>query len=263
MTSDLLNVAERMKAMQLARATGDTGGDNDEYQRLRRTLLQSAAPRPLVPECVSDCRTLFEFWNFIQPRHKTYQERREYLRQAFDPLLTTLETGALSPADQRAVEVLDTLSWAGVQDAWRKALDRKVEDPEGAITAARTLLETVCKHILDECNVAYDEKWDLPKLYGTVAATLKLAPSQHTEEIFKQILGGCHSVVRGLGALRSRVGDAHGKGKQGARPAARHAELAVNLAGAMATFLIQTWEKVQKDAAQRQGAEPREAPTET
>ena len=37
------------------------------------------------------------------------------------------------------------------------------DDPEGAITAARTLLETVCKHILDETEVDYS-KDDLPTL---------------------------------------------------------------------------------------------------
>jgi Abortive infection C-terminus len=39
-----------------------------------------------------------------------------------------------------------------------------------------------------------------------------------------------------------KLSDAHGKGKVPAKPEARHAELAVNLAGAMATFLVQTWE---------------------
>jgi hypothetical protein len=48
--------------------------------------------------------------------------------------------------------------------------------------------------------------------------------------------------VEGLGAFRSRVGDAHGKGKLHAKPAARHATLAVNLAGSLASFLIETWE---------------------
>ena len=58
----------------------------------------------------------------------------------------------------------------------------------------------------------------------------------------KQILGGVSSVVNGLGALRNRLGDAHGKGKSQVRPAQRHAQLAVNLAGATALFLIETWQ---------------------
>jgi hypothetical protein len=95
---------------------------------------------------------------------------------------------------------------------------------------------------LDESGIAYDEKDDLPKLYRLAAERLKLSPSQHTEQIFKQILGGCKSVVEGLGALRNKLSDAHGKGKKSARPSPRHAQLAVNLAGSMATFIASTWE---------------------
>jgi len=77
---------------------------------------------------------------------------------------------------------------------------------------------------------------------------LKIAPSQHTEQVFKQILGGCTSVVEGLAALRNRLGDAHGGGRARIKPAPRHAQLAVNLAGAMTAFLVATWE-ARKQAA--------------
>lgn len=110
------------------------------------------------------------------------------------------------------------------------------------ITTARTLLEEVCRFVLDDVGDTYDEKADLPKLYGLVAKKLKLAPSQHSEDIVKRILGGCHSIVDGLGALRSRIGDAHAKGRSGARAAPRHAALAVNVAGAAACFILETHE---------------------
>jgi hypothetical protein len=48
-------------------------------------------------------------------------------------------------------------------------------------------------------------------------------------------------VIEGLGAVRNKLSDAHGRGKRSPKPAARHAELVVNLAGAMATFLVRTW----------------------
>jgi Abortive infection C-terminus len=129
-----------------------------------------------------------------------------------------------------------------IGDVWRKALDRRHDDPEGAITAARTLLESVCKHILDECGVEYGDNVDLPKLYGLTSKELSLAPSQHTEDAFKRILGGVESVVNGLANLRNRLGDAHGQGKRPVRPLPRHAELAVNMAGSMASFLLATFE---------------------
>ena len=131
---------------------------------------------------------------------------------------------------------------AHVQAAWMKALDRRIVDPEGAITSARTLIESVCKHILDEAAISYDDATDLPKLYKQTAEILNLAPSQHTEPIFKQILGGCTAVIEGLGSLRNRLSDAHGKGRIGSKPLPRHAELAVNLSGALASYLLATWE---------------------
>jgi hypothetical protein len=123
-----------------------------------------------------------------------------------------------------------------------KAVERVHRDPEGALTSARTLLESVCKLILEDLREDYDDAADLPRLYKQAAKSLNLAPEQHAEPVFKQILGGCTSVVEGLGALRNKLGDAHGKGKKPAKPQARHAELAVNLAGAMATFLVETYE---------------------
>jgi hypothetical protein len=55
------------------------------------------------------------------------------------------------------------------------------------------------------------------------------------------ILGNIHSVVRHLAEIRNKVGNAHGKGRKAVKPKPRHAELAVNLAGTMALFLISTW----------------------
>jgi hypothetical protein len=111
---------------------------------------------------------------------------------------------------------------------------------------ARSLLESVCKSILDEAGKVYTERNDLPKLYHMTAEVLHLAPSQHQEEVFRVILGGCQSVVNGLGTLRNKLGDSHGKGSNPVKPSARHASLAVNLAGAMATFLVETWQHRQR-----------------
>jgi hypothetical protein len=235
----LLEKAESLQNLLVAFATGGRG-DNDDYLTLRHALLDQPQLESYVPRFVRTCRDLSQFWQFIKYKFGTYHERRVYLWDEFRPLLEVLERGVPSPSDRNVSTALELFDAAHVQAAWAKALDRRQADPEGAITASRTLLESVCKHILEELNVAYDDREDLPKLYRQAAEALKLAPSQHTETIFKQILGGCTSVVEGLGALRNRLSDSHGKGKVGAKPAPRHAELAVNLAGAVAMFLIAT-----------------------
>lgn len=147
-----------------------------------------------------------------------------------------------SPADEAISAALAAFDSTQVHARWIAALERRGSEPAGAITLARTLLEDVCKWILDQAQETWQEADDLPALYRKLAKVLKLAPDDHTEQVFKQILGSCQSVVESLGALRNKLSDAHSPGPKRARPQGRHAELAVNLAGAMATFLVATWE---------------------
>jgi len=243
-----LERAQYLQSLLISYATGHEASDK-EYQELRQYFLSNSGTKHLVPSWVRTNRSFEQFWPFIKHKFPTYAERRAFIWAEFTPLLEFLERGEKAPVDQSASEVLERFDTENVQIIWSKALDRRRTDPEGAITTARTLLETVCKHILDYEGVSYNEKkTDLPKLYHLVANELNLSPSQHTEKIFKQILGGCSSVVNGLGALRNQLGDAHGQGKKSVRPAPRHAELAVNLAGSVAIFLIETWETHKRDA---------------
>lgn len=147
-----------------------------------------------------------------------------------------------SPAEEAISATLQRFEPDQIHARWTAALDRRSTDPAGAITLARTLLEDVCRWLLDQlCEPAEDQD-DLPKLYRKLAKSLNLAPDDHSEQVFKQILGSCQQVVEQLGAIRNKLGDAHGGGPRRAKPAPRHAELAVNLAGSMATFLVATWE---------------------
>lgn len=235
----LFDEIESLQKLLVSRATGGTE-DEAEYTRLRQVALSDPSLEALAPRFLRTSRSLGQFWQFIKNKCGTYAERRTYLWDELRPMLDLLERGGAAPSDLVVTGALEAFDASHVQAAWSKALDRRASDPEGAITMARTLLESVCKHILEESSVLYDESLDISKLYKKTAGHLKLAPSQHTEAVFKQILGGCTAVVEGLGALRNRLSDSHGKGKSGVKPAPRHAELAVNLAGALAVYLLAT-----------------------
>ncbi|MER8400412.1 abortive infection family protein [Mesorhizobium sp. M1348] len=149
-----------------------------------------------------------------------------------------------SPSDTSISETLAAFDADTIHARWTQALDRRDSDPEGAITLARTLLEDICKWMIIEAGQDYEEKDDLPALYRKLAKILKLAPDDHTEIVFKQILGNCQSVVEALGSLRNKISDAHSRGPKRVKPAPRHAQLAVNLSGTMATFLVSTWDAI-------------------
>ena len=242
-----------VEALQILLVSHATGGAEDEaeFTRLRQVVLAEGGLEAYAPRFLKTCRSLGQFWQFIKAKYGTYAERRTYLCDEFRPLLEVLERGGLSPSDRTVSVAIGKIDSAHVIAVWNKALERRSSDPEGAITIARTLLESVCKHILEEAKAPYDESPDLNKLYRQTAEVLNIAPSQHTEQVFKQILGGCTAVVEGLGALRNRLSDSHGRGKVGVKPAPRHAQLAVNLAGTMAVFLLGTWDAREESAATR------------
>ncbi len=241
--------AQYLQSLLVNCATGNNA-ENSEYQELRLYFLNNSVTKSLLPSWVITNRDLSQYWQYIKIMFSTYAERRTFIWGEFAPLLDALETGSKTPSDQTVSEVLKRFDAESIQKVWSKALDRRQSDPEGAITAARTLLETICKHILDEKGIKYTSKTDLPKLYFLVSTELNLAPSQFTEDVFKQILGSCSSIVSGLGTLRNKLGDAHGHGTLSFHPAARHAELAVNLAGSVALFLIETWESCDSNKKQ-------------
>jgi hypothetical protein len=222
-------------------AVATTGsGDASAYRELREQVTTHHLLRDITPRLLRTCRSTAEFWQFIKYKFPSYAERRNFIWNEFRPMFERLEGSSAAPSDHNVSVTLEKFDAETVHQVWVKALERRESDPEGAITLARTLLESVCKHILDQHAVAYKTDSDLPDLYKATSKALNVAPSQHSEQIFKQILGGCTAVVEGLGALRNRLSDAHGQGKKPVKPAARHAELAVNLAGAVAIFLTAT-----------------------
>lgn len=255
MTEDTLAKAQRMQDELVSFSTGGGfEGDDQAYRALRSELLAIADIQELLPSFIKRYRDLSSFWDFIKHKFAHYAERRQFFWDSFQPLLDRLESEISHPAAGHIEATLKSLDEDSVRAIWQKALDRRASDPEGAITAARTLIESACKHVLDELGIPYPDDADPGKLWSMCAEQLNLSPTQHTEPVFKSILGNCQSIVNNLASIRNKVSDAHGRGKRSVRPKARHAELAVNLAGSMAAFLVATWKERTETAGSRSGA---------
>lgn len=223
----------------IVRATGGTF-DDQYYALIRRKLIADKSLKGILPGWLESTRTLDQFWTFIKARYSTYEERRIFLRDQFESLLFHYEMVSTAP-----LATTITFDEAFIHDQWKKAIDLQQTDPESAITAARTLIEAVLKYILDEKQIGFKDNIDLPDLYKLVSKCLNLAPEQHQNEIFKQILRGASNVITGLGTIRNKLGDAHGKSKTSVKPKPRHSELAVNMAGSMGIFLFKTFKETE------------------
>lgn len=160
--------------------------------------------------------------------------------------LVTLGTNvAAAAALQDKTRSLDLDS---VRTDFERALSEAEANPEGAITAACSTVESVCKCILDEAGEPYPSNQDIKGLTGAVAKLLSLSPGRDDlpkewEADIRQILQGLVTTVGGIGALRTHAGDAHGKGKRRAPVDSRIARLAIHAASTVSLFYLETWER--------------------
>lgn len=108
---------------------------------------------------------------------------------------------------------------------------------EARIAALEAALLRVFRHFDTVTRIAPDEvREDAREAHRAVEEIIYDVGLAH-----RVILGGAMNLVNGIGTLRNRFSDAHAPGgKIPVKPSARHAALAVNMAGAMATFMIET-----------------------
>lgn len=234
-----LEYADALVGILIDRAIGGVVME-DDYSQLRSYFVNDDRFAGLLPEWFASKRSVNQFWQFIKDKYGSYSERRAFLWGDFERLLAFCERGNGICAEPDISSGLDALNNEGVSRSWARALDRIAGDPEGAITAGRTLVEVVCKRILEQRRVQYKKNIKLNQLYRQTVEELNLAPEQNDEDLFRQVLGGCSAVVNGLGSLRNTYGDAHAPSEFYVRPHVRHARLAVNLAGAMSLFFVET-----------------------
>ena len=149
---DNFEKALMLKGMTESLATG--GGMIDAtYRKIRAEFVSSVSLKPLLPRFIRTYRDSDGMWAYFKNVHEgsgAYAARRLHINTEFEPLLDHLENKNNSPSDSQVSITLQKYDAEGVTIAWEKALSRRISDPDGAITSARTLLEEVCKHILED-----------------------------------------------------------------------------------------------------------------
>jgi hypothetical protein len=141
---------------------------------------------------------------------------------------------------------LSSLTLTGVRQQWMTAASRIPLSAAGAITAARTLLESTCKTILSELGEVPDSSGELGKLYKQVRGKLGIDSKQGTSQAVHQMVNGLTQVVDGLAGLSNSAGDRHGLIGGTKITELSFASLAVHAAGTACVFLIRVHRDLQR-----------------
>ena len=190
-----------------------------------------------------------------EPAVEELEKRRERIRKTLAKHALQYREGgqvlgAAAGAPTRSLETtLRTRDLVSVEQEFQRALESVESDPAASVTAASAILEALCKVYI------HDEKIELPKdqtikpLWGAVQKHLGLDPALIEDDDLKRILSGLSSIVDGLGAFRTHVGSAHGRGRRSYRIQSRHARLAIHAAHTLTQFVLETWDDRKQGAS--------------
>lgn len=211
----------------------------DADEQIEKLILKAADPRDFAHDEPRH-QAVLDYLN----KHLVFDglriDRDGYRVRLVEIVQHATVVGALSSA----AEALDL-------DTVKRDLDRALEsaekDPEDAVTAACSVVESVCRSILIGSELGLPAKQDISGLYRAVREPLGLSPTKEgvpdlIAEDVRSTLSGLVTAVQSIGALRTHGGDAHGRERGFRRIDARIARLAIHSASAVCLFLIETWQ---------------------
>jgi len=123
------------------------------------------------------------------------------------------------------------------REDWVTCLSRVQTSPASAITAARTMLETLMKTMLKERGHKPEGSGDLNKLFKHVQSVLEFRKAEQQQE--HQILTGLKSVINGISSISNMAGDRHGLADGTSIDDPYIANLCINSAGTLGIALIE------------------------
>lgn len=211
-----------------------------DFTTMRTVIEKAADPRDFVTEPEKVLQVVGYLNQFLLHDGLELQHQGHRVR--------LIQAGTSAPVLAALAEKAQTIDFDTVQRDLDRAMASAATDPEDAVTAACSVIESVCRSVLIELGVKLPDKRDILGLYRAVRDPLALSPGRENlpaevAEDVRLVLSGLHTVIQGIGALRTHAGDAHGRERGYRRIDARIARLAIHSASAAALFIIETWQQ--------------------
>ena len=193
----------------------------------------------------ADVRKVLTVYENVLARLEDHAENgQEQAEKSFKSLLKWIErdgfryeNGKLNSVGKHhgLEHILDTVAGFDLPELHRQIqrMQTAVEDDPGlAIGTAKELVESVCKTILEQRQITFEDDADIGQLVKESRKALGLIPesipnSAKGAESIRRLLSNLGNVAQGLGELRNLYGTGHGRGGATKGLSARHARLAV------------------------------------
>ena len=146
-----------------------------------------------------------------------------------------------SLAAKTLADYLKAGDFASIETEFSRALAQLERDPHAAITAASSIVEALCKTYIETFKLEMPTNQSIGPLWKVVQFHLGLNLDATLRDDQKRILQGLASIVDGVGALRTHIGSAHGRGVAPPKIEVSEARLSVNAAHTIVIFIMERW----------------------
>lgn len=147
----------------------------------------------------------------------------------------------VSLAAKTLADFLRAGDFASIEAEFGRAVQQLDRDPYAAITAASSIIEAACKSYIETFNLEMPTSQTIVPLWKAIQPSLGLSFDRLLNDDQRKISQGLASVIDGIGAYRTHIGSAHGRGLQPPSVQVSEARLAVNASHTIVTFIMERW----------------------
>ena len=240
----LAEILDQIKHFCLVRVSLDDFDQQDAFGLTLRDLVVrlQALARPILP-----VKTMAQLDGIEVEVGNFYSAARA--RAELDAIVPSIEDAIAALDSQPKTllpgsmeQLLQDLKLDSVIEEVDRALRFAEIDPPVAVTAARAALEALLKVYIEDRGLTVQKHPRTSKLLKDAMSDLGLDPGNHVDNDLRVVLQGLWSIVKGIAALRSRAGSAHGRGRRPYRLRASHARLAIQASQTFIEFFVETWQ---------------------
>jgi hypothetical protein len=114
-------------------------------------------------------------------------------------------------ATESLASYLESEGYKAANDDFERAMAYIESDPEQAMGSASSILESICKGILERLCKPIPKEQTLKSLVKATYGAMDLSPESHADPDIKQVLGDIANAAVGLGVIRTKHSSFHGR----------------------------------------------------
>ena len=128
--------------------------------------------------------------------------------------------------------------YSSIEKEFERAVENIGSDPHASITAACSIIEATLKFYIEIYDLVLPSKLNVIPLWQVVKSHLGLNKDPQLAGDQSKVLTGLSSIIDAVGAFRSHIGSAHGRGSSPPGIVVAEARLFVNSAHTIVIFLM-------------------------